>query len=160
MSPLTSSQSVLDPWSTVKMAMNREKIKKYTYKKEGKLFTSITEAPNATLARTSPWCCCGRQRGTSLGKTGDTKEEYDTWKTKKKNKGSRPRETCLCRFRQWSVDRCMTTSLVSKGSGSVAPESWTRTWQSLQKFTFICSLTGSTNDFKSGNWAAPGVTEV
>lgn len=31
---------------------------------------SITEAPDMTVARSSPWRCCGRPRKTSLGETG------------------------------------------------------------------------------------------
>lgn len=56
--------------------MGGEKIK---VKKEGKLFTrggegmSITEAPDVTVAGSSPWGCCWRQWKTSLGETGDTK---------------------------------------------------------------------------------------
>ncbi|KAE8288967.1 hypothetical protein D5F01_LYC12845 [Larimichthys crocea] len=49
---------------------------------------SITEAPDMTVASSSPWRCCGRQRKTSLGETGDTKEEYDMRRTKKGGKGA------------------------------------------------------------------------
>lgn len=45
---------------------------------------SITEAPDMTVASSSPWRCCGRQQKTSLVETGDTKEEYDMSRTKKK----------------------------------------------------------------------------
>lgn len=45
---------------------------------------SITEAPDMTVVSSSPWRCRGRQRKTSLGETGDTKEEYDMGKMEKK----------------------------------------------------------------------------
>lgn len=49
----------------------------------------LTEAPDMTVASSSPWRCCGRQRKTSLGETEeDTKEEYDVRKTKKRGKGA------------------------------------------------------------------------
>lgn len=48
---------------------------------------SITEAPDMTVARSSPWRCCGRLRKTSLGETGDTKEEYDMRRTKRRGRG-------------------------------------------------------------------------
>lgn len=50
---------------------------------------SITEAPDMTVASSSPWRCCGRQQKTSLGETGDTKEEYDMERTQKKKEGDR-----------------------------------------------------------------------
>lgn len=49
---------------------------------------SITEAPDMTVASSSPWCCCGRQWKTSLGETGNTKGEYDIRWTKKGGKGA------------------------------------------------------------------------
>lgn len=41
-----------------------------------------------TVAGSSPWCCCGRQRKTSLGETGDTKGEYDMRRTKNRREGA------------------------------------------------------------------------
>lgn len=64
---------------------------------------SITEAPDMTVASSSPWRCCGRQRKTSLGETGDTKAEYDMRRTKKKRREGGLQETCLGRYRQREV---------------------------------------------------------
>lgn len=57
---------------------------------------SITEAPDMTVASSSPWCCCGRQQKTSLGETGDTKEEYDMRRTKKKKGGKGAYKKPVC----------------------------------------------------------------
>lgn len=70
---------------------------------------SITEAPDMTVSSSSPWRCCGRQRKTSLGETGDTKEEYDMRRTKKREGGLE--EICVCRYRQ-SVSEAVWMAIV------------------------------------------------
>lgn len=57
---------------------------------------SITEAPDVTVAGSSPWGCCWRQRKTSLGETGH-KGEYSTRKTKKKDRRGPARSLSLQR---------------------------------------------------------------
>lgn len=75
----------------IKCPQNGGKIKikkRASYLRERGEGMSITEAPDMTVASSSPWRCCGRQRKTSLGETGDTKEEYDMRRTKKGGKGA------------------------------------------------------------------------
>lgn len=75
----------------IKCPQNGGKIKikkRASYLRERGEGMSITEAPDMTVASSSPWCCCGRQRKTSLGETGNTKGEYDIRWTKKGGKGA------------------------------------------------------------------------
>lgn len=72
--------------------------KRASYLRERGEGMSITEAPDMTVASSSPWCCCGRQRKTSFEETGDTKgvirHEVDKKGGKEGLQG-----TCLCRYR-------------------------------------------------------------
>lgn len=49
---------------------------------------NTAEAPDVTVAGSSPWRCCGRQRKTSLRETGDTKGEYDRRRTDDREEGA------------------------------------------------------------------------
>lgn len=84
-------------WGKDKDKKKKEK-KRASYLRERGEGMSITEAPDMTVASSSPWCCCGRQRKTSLGETGDTKGGYDMRWTKKRRDGGL-QETCICRYR-------------------------------------------------------------
>lgn len=111
---------------------------------------SITEAPDMTVASSSPWRCCGRQRKTSLGETGDTKEEYDMRSTKKRREGGL-QETCLCRYRQWKVcvreGGCVDGVTIYSGAGcqrvqvNGPPNPGQGLRQSLQMFGSSAALT-------------------
>lgn len=72
---------------STKWGKDKDKKKRASYLRERGEGMSITEAPDMTVASSSPWCCCGRQRKTSLGETGDTKEEYDMRTKKKEGRG-------------------------------------------------------------------------
>lgn len=52
--------------------------KRASYLRERGEGMSITEAPDVTVAGSSPWCCCGRQRKTSFGRDRGTQKGGDT----------------------------------------------------------------------------------
>lgn len=79
-----------------------EKKKRESYLRDRGEGISITEAPDVTVARESPWRCCGRPKRTSLGVTGGHKGGIRHKEDKKRRVGSLE-VTCLGRYIQRKV---------------------------------------------------------